>query len=186
MFSLQANKFHVRRRSGERLKPECVVGTVKHPVSVMVWGCFSHRGPGRLHIVPKGTTVTAAAYQEILENRMLPSARDMFHDQDYIFQDDGAPCHRAKSVKNWLSANDVGTIGDWPGQSPDINPIENLWNVMKLMVRNQGPKNRTELIEAVIYSWNHVVEKKTLQQLCDSMPRRLRAVINAKGNATKY
>lgn len=160
--------------------------TVKHPESIMVWGCFCYKGVGRLHIVSKGTTVNAMVYRTILEKRMLPSARDLFPDNNYIFQDDGAPCHRAKTVATWIKENKIRALENWPGQSPDINPIENLWNLMKQAVRKRMPKSRTELIAAVIYSWNHVIKKETIEKLVDSMPRRLQAVIAAKGFATKY
>ncbi len=67
-----------------------------HMQCVMVWGCFSYHGAGRLWVVPKGTTVNAVRYKEIFQARLLPSVRDMFPGQgdQYIFQDDGAPCHR--------------------------------------------------------------------------------------------
>ena len=162
------------------------VRTVKHPESVMVWGCFSYYGSGRLSIIPKGTTVNSQRYLEILQNSMLPSVRDLFKGQEYIFQDDGAPCHRAKVVKAWLKDRKVRTMEDWPGQSPDINPIENLWNIMKKLVNKCKPTSRIKLIEAVIQSWNHVVSRETLENLVESMPRRIAAVIDAKGNVTKY
>jgi len=152
----------------------------------MVWGCFSYKGVGRLFIVPKGTTVNPQVYKTILEKRMLPSARDLYPDNEYIFQDDGAPCHRAKSVKSWLLENNIRTLENWPGQSPDVNPIENLWSLMKGVVQKRMPKSRTELIAAVIYAWNHVVKKETIEKLVDSLPNRLKAVIAAKGFATKY
>ena len=186
IFSLQAVKHHVRRRSGQRLNPQCMVPTVKHSESVMVWGCFSFHAPGRLHVIPKGTTVNAAVYKGILEKRLMPSARDMYPDGNYIFQDDGAPCHRAKTVKAYLSENNIHTINDWPGQSPDLNPIENLWAIMKFHVRRSMPKNRTELIEAVLRSWHHAVSKLTLEKLVESMPRRLKSVIASRGFPTKY
>lgn len=186
VFSISANATHVRRRVNERYHPDCVVRTVKHPESVMVWGCFSYYGPGRLSIIPKGTTVNAQRYLQILQNSMLPSARDLFQGQEYIFQDDGAPCHRAKVVKAWLKDRKVKTMEDWPGQSPDINPIENLWNIMKKLVNKCKPTSRIKLIEAVIQSWNHVVSREILENLVESMPRRIDAVICAKGNVTKY
>ncbi len=71
------------------------------------------------------TNVTAPIYQEILEHFMLPSADQLFKDADFIFQQDLAPAHTAKSTKSWLNDHGVGVL-DWPANSPHLNPIENL------------------------------------------------------------
>ncbi len=72
------------------------------------------------------TNVTAPVYQEILEHFMLPSADQLFKDADFIFQQDVAPAHTAKSTKSWLNDHGVGVL-DWPANSPDLNPIENIY-----------------------------------------------------------
>jgi hypothetical protein len=74
---------------------------------------------------------------------------------------------------------------DWPGNSPDLNPIENLWNIMKdgLKSKDMGsaPKLRAELKKLWV-----TLDQAMLQNLSDSIPRRLQMVINAKGEMTKY
>ncbi|GFV85186.1 transposable element Tcb1 transposase [Trichonephila clavipes] len=87
----------------------------------MVWGCMSSHGVGRLYIV--GGTVKAMDYIEILQNKLLPTARDLLGNQSWIFQDDNAPCHRAKVVQKWLEDHTMNRM-NWPGQSPDLNPIK--------------------------------------------------------------
>ncbi len=67
------------------------------------------------------TKVTAHVYQDILEHFMLLSADQLFKDADFIFQQDLAPVHTAKSTKSWLNDHGVGV----PANSPDLNPIEN-------------------------------------------------------------
>ncbi|GFU92704.1 transposable element Tcb1 transposase [Trichonephila clavipes] len=109
----------------------------------MVWGCMSSHGVGRLHIVK---TVKAMDYIEILQNKLLPTARDLFGNQSWIFQDDNAPGHRAKIVQKWLKGHTVN-IMNWPGTSPDFNPIENLWFKIGYEISKKKTSNKRELIE---------------------------------------
>ncbi len=74
---------------------------------------------------------------------MLPSADQLFKD-DFIFQQVLAPAHTAKSTKSWLNGHGVGVL-DWPANSSDLNPIENLWGIVKRKMRNKRPKKADEL-----------------------------------------
>ncbi len=75
---------------------------------------------------------------------MLPSAEQLFKDADFIFQQDLAPAHTAKSTKSWLNDHGVGVL-DWPANLPDLNPIENLWSIVKRKMRKKRPKNARNL-----------------------------------------
>ena len=94
-----AGNNYVRRRPNEEYRPYCISPTIKHPQSIMVWSCMTAHGIGRLEIV--SGMMNAMKYIDVLENKMLPSARSLFSDNDWIFQDDNAPCHRAKKVQHW-------------------------------------------------------------------------------------
>lgn len=179
---------YVRRRSGEEFLPQCLMPTTKHPVSIMVWGCMSANGVGRLAVCDG--IINGVKYIEILRSKMLPSARSLFDVQPptipvFTFQQDNAPCHTAKRVKAWFHENGVDVM-DWPGNSPDLNPIENLWHRLKILVAKEKPSNKIKLTEAVIKSWYHVITCDELEKLVHSMQRRCQAVIQSKGYATKY
>src|ERR1043165_4385 len=75
---------------------------------------------------------------------------------------------------------------DLPGNSPDLNPIENLWSRLKRLVSPKRPANRECLIAAIIECWFHVITNEHLHALVESMPRRCQAVIDARGYPTKY
>ncbi len=128
--------------------------------------------------------VTAPVYQEILEHFMLPSADQLFKDADFIFQQDLAPAHTAKSTKSWLNDHGVCVL-DWPANSPDLNPIENLWGIVKRKMRNKRPKNADELKATVKETWASIPPQQC-HKLITSMPRRIEAVIKAKGAPIKY
>ncbi|GFS76640.1 transposable element Tcb1 transposase [Trichonephila clavipes] len=133
---------------------------------------MSAHGNGRLHIVSK--TVKSMDYIEIPQNKLLPTARDLLGNQSWIFQDDNAPCYRAKLVQNWLEDHTVNRM-NWPGQSPDLNPIESLWFKIGYEISKKKPSNKRELIEALIFSFNDIVTKHLLLKLVHFMPKRCRA-----------
>ena len=111
---------------------------------------------------------------------------DWFPEGDGIFQQDGAPAHTAKSVKAFLAQEGIEVL-DWPGNSPDLNPIENLWAIMKSRMASQTFTNRQQLLEAIIRSWFHDIgQGDMLTNLIKSMPNRLAKVISAKGGHSGY
>ncbi len=87
-----------------------------------------------------------------LEHFMLPSADKLYRDADFIFQQDLAPAHTAKGTKSWFNDHGV-TVLDWPANSPDLNPIENLWGLVKRKMRDTRPNNADELKATVKETW---------------------------------
>ncbi len=170
----------VWRKGGEAHSPSCLKSSVKFPQSVMIWGAMSSAAVGPLCFLK--TNVTAPVYQEILEHFMLPSADQLFKNTDFIFQQDLAPAHTAKSTKSWLNDHGVGVL-DWPANSPDLNPIENLLGIVKRKKRNKRPKH--QMSATVKETWASIPPQQC-HKLITSMPRRIEAVIKAKGAPTKY
>ncbi len=172
----------VWRKTGEAQNPCCLKSSVKFPQSVMIWAAMSSAGVGPLCFLK--STVNAAIYQEILEHFMLPSADKLYGDADFIFQQDLAPAHTAKGTKSWFNDHGV-TVLDWPANSPDLNPIENLWGIVKRKMRDTRPNNADDLKATVKEIWASIPPQQC-HKLITSMPRRIEAVIKAKGAPTKY
>ncbi len=155
---------------------------MKFPQSVMIWAAISSAGVGPLCFLK--STVNADIYQEILEHFMLPSADKLYGDADFIFQQDLAPAHTAKGAKSWFNDHGV-TVLDWPANSTDLNPIENLWDIVKRKMRDTRPNNADDLKATVKETWASIPPQQC-HKLITSMPRQIEAVIKAKGGPTKY
>ena len=125
---------YVRRLPGEKYKAACVQTRVKHPPSIMIWASISAEGPGPLYFVEG--SMNALQYIKVLQDTFLPSIQDKINNGDvFYFMQDNAPCHTAKKVKKFVSDHNLPLL-PWPGNSPDLNPIENVWHVLKTKLKN--------------------------------------------------
>ena len=175
-------RFRVWRRKTEKYHPKNCKGTVKHDKKIQVWGCFAAHGVGNLFRVEG--ILDQHGYHSILQWQMKPSVNRLFPNKDCIFQQDNDPKHTAHSIRNYLANYEVPTL-PWPSQSPDLNPIENLWSILDMKVKDRSPKNEKQLFEVLQVAWQSL-EPELLTKLADSMPNRIEAVIAAKGYSTKY
>ncbi len=182
LFALNSKRY-VWRKPGTAHHLSNTVPTVKHGGgSIMLWGCFSAAGTGRL-VAIEGK-MNAAKYRDILDENLLQSAQDLRLGRRFTFQQDNDPKHTAKITKEWLHNNSV-TVLEWPRQSPDLNPIEHLWRDLKMAVHQRLPSNLTELERICKEEWQRIPKSKC-EKLVASFPKRLMAVINQKGASTKY
>ena len=173
----------IRRPPGQRYNSRYTTPEVKCSPSLMVWGCISSEGLGGLWFMPPGTTINAAVYLQLLKSKLrewLTIRRCR------TFQHDGAPCHQAKLVQNWLAAEGVEVLGPWPGSSPDLNPIESCWALVKERVSRRNPTSAADLKQQLLQVWTEEITPEYCQKLCRFMPNRIQAVLAAKGGHTKY
>jgi len=176
-FQLGSRKRLVRRAASEKISKR----TFKHPGSVNVWGCFGRRGFGDIHIFQEN--MTADAYVGILDSHLLQSAKHVVP-PSWIFQDDNDPKHRSSKAKKWLSDHEVKRL-DWPSNSPDINPIENVWALLKDRVAAREPGNLDQLEQYIREEWAKLT-RSLAEHLVDSMPDRMQALIDADGDSIDY
>ena len=174
------------KKAGEGLSDRLVSGTVKFGGgSVMVWGCMMWDGPG--YACKIDGRMDGDLFVSILEEDLQASLEYYNKDtEDIIFQQDNDPKHTCKKAKEWFQDNGIEVLL-WPAQSPDLNPIEQLWTYIKRRLADYEtpPSGIIELWERVEAEWNKI-EPKVCQDLIESMPRRVQAVIEAKGGYTKY
>jgi len=151
----------------------------------MVWGCIEWNGVE--HLAEVKERMDADQYVAILEKHMPSSLEESgIPEEKVIFQQDNNPKHTSKKAKKWIKNNNI-TLLDWPAQSPDLNPIEHQWvHLKKKLAKYQTAlKGVWEIWERVMEVWNNI-PPEVCQNLIESMPRRLEAVIKAKGGHTKY
>lgn len=130
--------------------------------------------------------MTKEVYLQILDKNLQQSATKLRLGRRFTFQQDGDPKHTAKVVKNWLQTKKTKVM-EWPAQSPDMNPIEHLWFELETRIRKRDiqPKSAKDLLTILEEEWTKIPATVTTN-LVDSMPRRVSAVIAAKGGHTKY
>lgn len=160
-----------------------IQSTVKHGGgSVMVWGCMAAGGVGELVFIDG--VMKKEQYLEILRNNLKKSAENLNLSGRYYFQQDNDPKHTAEIVKHWILYNTPHTLKT-PPQSPDLNPIEHLWDVLDKRIRKHHINSQNQLKSVLLDEWTTITEETT-QKLVHSRPNRLKAVIKQKGYQTKY
>ena len=101
-----------------------------------------------------------------------------------VFEHDNDPKHTAKATKEWLKKKHIKVL-EWPSQSPDLNPIENLWRELKLRVAKRQPRNLKDLERICKEEWTKI-PPKICANLLKNYNKRLTSVLANKGFSTKY
>eukprot|EP00834_Sanchytrium_tribonematis_P005680 NODE_361_length_8796_cov_0.460274.p1 type:complete len:337 gc:universal NODE_361_length_8796_cov_0.460274:4499-3489(-) len=170
------------RMKGEPVKEWDKVKTRKFPPKMLLWA-YIHAGGGGSIVVSDGT-VNAVTYEAILRESFLPNYR-FLEEHGYVLQQDNASAHTAEIVTDFLDENGIDVI-EWPPNSPDLSPIENIWAYLKKAIGERGtPENFDELLKWVTEMWDEICEKHC-PKLYESIPRRIEMCLKNNGNTTKY
>ncbi|GFW73713.1 transposable element Tcb1 transposase [Trichonephila clavipes] len=171
----------ILRESGTAYRPENIQEKDRYPTcSIMVWAGIMINDRTRLHVVANGTMTTSSS--------LLPHVR-LFRGavgDKFVFMDDNATCHRTLAVQDCLDSEGIQRLV-WPARSPDLNPIENVWDALGRQVagRNYPPTNKNNLIRALTEEWDKLPQQ-LLDNVVQSMVRRVECCITLHGGHIPY
>lgn len=169
------------RKEGQkpRLKPR-----PKHPIKVHVWGGISKQGATKVCIFEG--IMAAPLYCEILEKTLLPFIQDKFPAPNiHRFMQDNDPKHTSRAAQAFYARTGI----NWwrtPPESPDTNPIENLWHELKEYIRRVvKPRNKQQLVDGIVAFWD-TIDVYKCRRYINHLQKVLPTVIEKNGNATGY
>lgn len=155
-----------------------------HPSYVMIWLGVSYSGLTQVHFCEKGVKTGAKVYQEtVLEPIVKPLSHSLFQNQPWVFQQDSAPAHKAKTTQAWFRSNKIDFIAheDWPSSSPDLNPLDYaIWQVIEEKACAKPHTNLDSLKRAIVKTVTEL-DMTTVRAAIDDWPRRLKACVQAQG-----
>lgn len=126
----------------------------------------------------------AKTYVDILQHNLIQTARDFYPNQQWWFQQDNAPQHTSKLATRWFHNHGVSLI-DFPPYSPDLNPIENLFGILKSRIENRLAHTIHEVERILKEEWE-ALDEELLCKLIYSMPNRCAEVIANRGHKSHY
>ena len=156
-----------------------------------MWGSFSWAGMGPL-VVLDGN-VTGESYKSLIETHVYPTVLAMFDDdlENYYFQNDNAPPYRSAVALNMIQMLGIRHI-QWPALSPDLNPVEDIWNYIKrriyrLLIARQQHPTRALLQQIIVEEWDRLSHHPEIyQRFISRMHHRVKEVIRMRGYPTKF
>jgi transposase len=146
----------------------------------MMWAAISNDRTTDLVHVPGN--LTAVRYREKI---LQPHLMHVIDRQGELFQQDNDRSHTARGTMDYLEQN-INVLR-WPSKSPDLNPIEHLWDQLDKRVRQRQPPPLTldQLRQMLQQEWRTIL-RNNVRNLIESMPRRCRAVLVVRGGHTRY
>lgn len=178
-------KVKITRWPGEVLHPDCLEPKIRKKIGWMFWGGISGawgKGPGRFWEKDWGKITSESYCQHI-----VPLVAEYTSRWRLTLMQDNASGHAAKATMEEMERKGIRPIF-WPANSPDLNPIETIWDWIKDYLQEKYPdvhRSYPRLRDAVNEAWNSITDEQ-VRELIATMPDRCQAVIEAKGGHTKY
>jgi len=177
-------RVRVWRTTEEKYQNSCLAPSFKSGrTSVMVWGAFVGSSMSNLVVIPPGQNKAVDFIEVVYKGELLGFLGET---ANAFLMEDGASIHRARVSKAWREEHSIKSFM-WPAQSPDLNPIENVWSLLKNAVhyRRIRPRSVNDMMVALNEEWRNI-SKDYLKKLIDGMPSRIKAVIENKGGSTRW
>ncbi|GFV89519.1 transposable element Tcb2 transposase [Trichonephila clavipes] len=178
-------RIFIWRDRGSRNNPSFVHESVRFGGGgVLVFGGISIDGRTDLYIIRDGPLTARRYRDEILRPIVVPYAAAI--GDDFILMDDNCRPYRANLVEDFLFEEGIARM-EWPACSPDMNPIEHVWDAIGRRVAGRQPPPQTlqELERALLEEWDRIPQL-VINSLIDSMPQRCSTLLAVRGNHTPY
>jgi hypothetical protein len=173
---------YVQRPVGAALDPKYTSKTDQLEGKVSLWGCICAGGLGHAELYVD--SLNARKYQSILALNLVSSAHQFWPRGQWWYQQDNASPHTANTSQGWFHNHGIDLI-DWPAWSPDLNPIENLWNDLKRRVYAHHAQTMEELEHWIGIEWQ-ATDLNFISHICRSMPHRLQLLLENQGHKISY
>ena len=178
------NRVIIRRHYNEMFHSRYIMSRLQGGGGLVgIWGCIAYDGPGLCYLY--NGRMGQHKYIEMLENHLIPT-RDIFfsNESEWEFQQDNAPCHKAKTVTTWFQENNIKVL-QWPARSPDLNPIENAWSVLDRKLTKAPVTSAAHLRESLKELFDSL-STDYCRKLFDLIKRRCELCIKNKGGHIPY
>jgi transposase len=170
-------KSGVWHKRGNRPK----VGKAKFTTKIMFWGAISTHSKSPLFAIDGNMNTNR--YIELLREDFIPRVGRNSVEMT-LFQQDNASCHISKAAKSFFENRGIQLLG-WPANSPDLNPIENVWSILKERVRKRCPQSKENLRQVAIEEWDSIPQK-VIKKTVESFKKRCAQIISRRGEKCDY